>query len=65
MEFLIHAKAIFRFGSFGPGGEEGRYDHSLVVNLILAKFGPSSRRLKSRYQYGIFHLATLSRLLPS
>jgi hypothetical protein len=49
MELLQHAKAIFRFGGFGSGREECRYDDSLAVNLVLAEFGPSFGCLKSSY----------------
>ena len=65
MEFLQHAKAIFRFGGFGAGREECRYDGSLAVNLVLAEFGPSFGRLKSSYPKGGYHLTTLPRLLRS
>ena len=65
MELLQHAKAIFRFGGFGAGREECRYDGSLAVNLVLAEFGPSFGRLKSSYPKGGYHLTTLPRLLRS
>ena len=65
MEFLQDAKAIFRFGGFGPGREERCYHDSLAVNLVLAEFGPSFGCLKSSYPKSGFHLTTPPRLLRS